>query len=607
MNFIKLISQISVRTTLIVLCGVFLGTCCTLLLCFNLLKNNDQSDREQSPFDLVGVSNTQPNINWAPNGTAKKLTLFDIISLESSINLRLEVYKLIDNKDSTGLLNLLEEIDRVNEAETTYNISIVQEVLFERLVRIAPKVALNRVWDEDPTAWAALVKIVFSEWSLINIDDAMAAAAALDNGWKPRAFQVIFENRRDLTNSQLQEIARKWDSLDILNLVTVQKTVFEMIDRPMEAIEYILNAEIPQHHRVQFITKIVSHWVEHAGVEEQERMFSVCFDLLAQDEFFYSHLVPIVSSLSPSEAWEHLQTLPAQAQQLLSRGIIAAWVKEDYLEARTAIDAIDPQEIPQKNMYLRQLFTEWARLNPEEAIKDLSGVSMDYPSIVIYVAVVGLLDLMPPKQVLQLLDDEELLISGALIQILTQWSEEDPIATVQWITESYEVGSIFRNIGLSTTLSIYALVEPKIAFELALQEPIGEMTPYTHGLEYSVVVTLANNGQYDRLEELLPQVRDPARISAYAFVGGSFIDLNRVSEAIELGKSLSETEQVQYFSELTRTWQSYNPESLIDNLSQLPTNGVRSKVAKDMLRHHEFSGIYTESEMELISTFITED
>lgn len=275
MNFIKLISQISVRTTLIVLCGVFLGTCCTLLLCFNLLKNNDQSDREQSPFDLVGVSNTQPNINWAPNGTAKKLTLFDIISLESSINLRLEVYKLIDNKDSTGLLNLLEEIDRVNEAETTYNISIVQEVLFERLVRIAPKVALNRVWDEDPTAWAALVKIVFSEWSLINIDDAMAAAAALDNGWKPRAFQVIFENRRDLTNSQLQEIARKWDSLDILNLVTVQKTVFEMIDRPMEAIEYILNAEIPQHHRVQFITKIVSHWVEHAGVEEQERMFSV--------------------------------------------------------------------------------------------------------------------------------------------------------------------------------------------------------------------------------------------------------------------------------------------------------------------------------------------
>lgn len=258
-------------------------------------------------------------------------------------------------------------------------------------------------------------------------------------------------------------------------------------------------------------------------------------------------------------------------------------------------------------MYLRQLFTEWARLNPEEAIKDLSGVSMDYPSIVIYVAVVGLLDLMPPKQVLQLLDDEELLISGALIQILTQWSEEDPIATVQWITESYEVGSIFRNIGLSTTLSIYALVEPKIAFELALQEPIGEMTPYTHGLEYSVVVTLANNGQYDRLEELLPQVRDPARISAYAFVGGSFIDLNRVSEAIELGKSLSETEQVQYFSELTRTWQSYNPESLIDNLSQLPTNGVRSKVAKDMLRHHEFSGIYTESEVELISTFITED
>lgn len=571
------------------------------------MKNDDQSDREQSPFDLVGVSNTQPDIDWAPNGTVKKLTLFDIISLESSIKLRLEVYKLIDNKDSTGLLNLLEEIERVNKAETTYNISIVQEVLFERLVRIAPKVALDRVWNEDPTTWAALVNIVFSEWSLINIDDAMAAAAALDNGWKPRAFQVIFENRKDLTNSQLQEIARKWDSLDILNIVTVQKTVFETIDRPKEAIEYILNAEIPQHDRVQFITKIVSHWVEHAGVEEQERMFSVCYDLLTQDELSYSHLVLIVSSLNPSEAWEHLQTLPAQAQQLLSGGIIAAWVKEDYLEARTAIVAIDPQEIPQKNMYLRQLFMEWARLNPEEAVKDLSGVPMDYPSTVIYVAVVGLLDLMPPKQVLQLLDDEELLISGALIQILTQWSEEDPIATVQWITENYEVGSIFRNIGLSTTLSIYALVEPKIAFELALQEPIGEMTPYTHGLEYSVVVTLANNGQYDRLEEMLPQVRDPARISAYAFVGGSFIDLNRVSEAIELGNSLSETEQVQYFSELTRTWQSYNPESLIDNLSQLPTKGVRSKVAKDMLRHHEFSGIYTESEVELISTFITED
>ncbi len=85
------------------------------------------------------------------------------------------------------------------------------------------------------------------------------------------------------------------------------------------------------------------------------------------------------------------------------------------------------------------------------------------------------------------------------------------------------------------------------------------------------------------------------------------MNLNRIDDAIELGKSLSDLEQIQYFSRLTSSWQSYDPDSLLKNLSRLPENGVRSTVAHDILRNQEFTGLYTADEVEFVSTFIKKD
>ena len=136
--------------------------------------------------------------------------------------------------------------------------------------------------------------------------------------------------------------------------------------------------------------------------------------------------------------------------------------------------------MPQNTIYLRQLFIEWATLRPEESLNSLDLVPDDLHSTVINFATASLLDTLTPEEILQMFEDhklEQANISGALQRVFTRWSEQDPKATYQWIIENTELGSVTRSFGLSRALENLALIEPQKAFELGLQEPMGEITP----------------------------------------------------------------------------------------------------------------------------------
>ncbi len=195
---------------------------------------------------------------------------------------------------------------------------------------------------------------------------------------------------------------------------------------------------------------------------------------------------------------------------MLYGGIIKAWVGQDFSEARRSVLAVDLQDVPQIATYVRQLFVEWARLSPEESIHNLDLVPEDLHSIVITVATAGILDVLTPEDVLRLYADKGLVfanISGALAQVFNAWSEEDPAATLQWITENTEAGSVLREVGLPKALENFALADPLRAFETGLKEPMGDITPYSRGQEFSVIVSLVNNGRFEHLDSMLPRVR----------------------------------------------------------------------------------------------------
>ena len=258
---------------------------------------NQPRDRAQSHLD-ISLNSTSEVID-SKNESLVEANLSEIISLTSPNDQRREMYKLLDNKKQQDVLNLIDDIMSIESVGTNRRTSIVQGLLFERLVWLEPSVALDHVWRLNPKNWAASLSNVFTEWSLTDIDGAMAAASTLEPVWKLSAFQAIFESRGELSHSVLQALATKWNANEILNVITVKKAVVEMIDRPKEAIKYILNAEIARYNKVEFVTAVVDHWIENKGVAEQVPMLSVCVELITQDQLSFSHLVPLVATLDP--------------------------------------------------------------------------------------------------------------------------------------------------------------------------------------------------------------------------------------------------------------------------------------------------------------------
>ncbi len=198
---------------------------------------------------------------------------------------------------------IMDEVRSLETNEADDNIRLLLEILLEQIVWVDPSVALDQVWSLKPHTRASSLNTVFTEWSLIDIDGAIAAAMELETTWKLSSLQSIFQSRSDLPYSELKELATKWNVVEVLNTVTIKNTIAEMMDRPKDAIDFLLNSNIPRHHKAKFSTAIVSHWIQRRGLDEQALMFSVCQELLTQDQLLFSELVPLVAALNPNRAW----------------------------------------------------------------------------------------------------------------------------------------------------------------------------------------------------------------------------------------------------------------------------------------------------------------
>ena len=89
-------------------------------------------------------------------------------------------------------------------------------------------------------------------------------------------------------------------------------------------------------------------------------------------------------------------------------------------------------------------------------------------------------------------------------------------------------------------------------------------------LDLVVIRTVAFHGDIDAAKKLLTRVKETeAHRSAHAEVGKAMVVQGQYSEALELGKELSERKQQDYYNSIVGMWASEKPTVLYEYLEDL--------------------------------------
>lgn len=178
--------------------GVGLG-----LLIAVVLFSPNQADERWSPNETTRF---QVPTDGLGNGdlTSVSSDVADIIELESALDRRVALYRMLEGKSATKMSELL---SRTLELEPTQNLHSVQHLLFAELARLDPRKSVEFVWETERVRWETLFDIVASYSSSVNPEEALQVFSTLSEPWKSRLINVVLQSQRRLTESELVAIA----------------------------------------------------------------------------------------------------------------------------------------------------------------------------------------------------------------------------------------------------------------------------------------------------------------------------------------------------------------------------------------------------------------
>lgn len=138
------------------------------------------------------------------------------------------------------------------------------------------------------------------------------------------------------------------------------------------------------------------------------------------------------------------------------------------------------------------------------------------------------------------------------------------------------------------------------------------------GLEASVISSLAYTN-IDKALELLPDVREgKTQTTAYMGIGSGLAMNGRVAEAIELGKTLSEEDQLSYYTSVGTmsltggllgglTGKEAQESDVFETIDSIPHKGAQSQVAMQAIVMDKLNSSYSEEELERLQNYVSEE
>ncbi len=474
----------------------------------------------------------------------------------------------------------------------------VQNAIIQRMAMLDPIEALAEAGTFPESRQQSLIPIVYREWSVSNLDQAVDHAQDFSDDLKKRVIESIVLSRTDLSTDQIRTIARNLAHESIAIKLLREQSGIEAIKDPQRELKIFLDQNarsLDDLNRPQseMFTQLVIARLLRDGVEafveiekslpishtqKQGLLFSVGWDL---------------GGINPELALQLAVKTDSFGFGGLADLAVRAWANSDPVTALNAVSALEGPSARQ--MLQSRIMESWAAKNPNELL-DASGSMPENLQVIGQEKALMAMARSSPQEALSFMgeiadkDVRDRIANG----IASSWARLDSDAALRWI-EDDETLSSKEDLRESVVNSL-ARINPQLAIATALELPPDE---FGRGLEVSAIRTLIHQ-DIDMAIELLPLARDnTTKSEAYDSVMSTLLySQNDFRQAFDLFIQLVEDVGTPEKGLWTLAWN--RPADLFQSLNELPTKELKKQAAGYLLSSPESADLLTDEQLDYL-------
>ena len=495
-------------------------------------------------------------------------TIHDISKLESNFDQDLSLLLLLSRAD---VEELEEYIGQIDEFPSTNQQIAVLSVIFGRYAAIDPQRAIDRVLELDELTEKGkeeIVSSIFDEWTLTNLDAAVAALHELPQAIKEIGLSAMMWRIDHLSPDQRIELAQALGPRDDWIDYTIRSIRSELIyDNPRATYFDLLRDPSSINERTVELAEIGEQLVAAEGVAALREIY----DSLESPNGRHNVLSGVIRRTireeiaSPSSVLHVVSALPrAQEARNATETVLRSWT---YLDPKAAFDAaleLDDRSVSDRSR--RELLFTWASRDAASLYDEALSFPRKFQNDAITRALAQI-SRESPQKAIRLAQDLDSLEhrTSARGAIVFGWSHNDAKAAFEWLTnDALDIGeqadkSLWRNTFSSYLGQDYPNARAYVdQYEGELRDQLVEATA-DHLL----------NSDIDSAIDYIKSVDLEISEALLRNIAYSLAEYNGI-KALGFGESIAQNQQDTYYQNLVEIWVYHDFVGLFENIHRVP-------------------------------------
>lgn len=627
MNTSSSSNHITKNLTLFLL-GALVATSVLLVLYFTLPLGETENQISQSTEIPPKTNQTVNDIPVSPtNGIYTDNSITEIFTnYSSSFDRWAAFYSLVSRSDEETIVELFDEIQNspFSEKYSEYFYGFRQAIL-AKLVVLNLNVA-NSLYEKLDTDLQYSSAYSFArEWANKDLNSVVDFVNKQPDSIKDIASRGVLDAMSELTTEELMELADRLGNSQYGRTLADRDIMTQEAENPKEAWENLLkDKSLLTEENFERVSNIVDAWVKQEGIDVLDIVTPNIEDEELRDRIISSGIRTKAED-DPASVFDYAMQFQSEDSGFFGMSmsynrhmnrVLRVWIEQEPMDAVNRI--LEVESATQKTSLLTDAFDQWARIDAQT----LTAAIPSFPPEARDIARVNAIRRIAGESIEDAVDlfediENDTHKTQAVFSISTKWTEEDPEAALAWAQTSSHTESIRPQL-TAQIINTLAREDPQKAFDIAREMPIDEIGGNGVGLEASVISSLAYTN-IDKALELLPDVREgKTQTTAYMGIGSGLAMNGRVAEAIELGKTLSEEDQLSYYTSVGTmsltggllgglTGSEAQESDVFETIDSIPHKGAQSKVAMQAIVMDKLNSSYSEEELERLQNYVSEE
>lgn len=509
-------------------------------------------------------------------------------------------FEIVTEFDRLSNEQIAELVQQVTSLDPHLIHTTIQTILIGELSRRDPKHALEQVWNFPKPKWKDLVGVVFSEWSVHNIEESFVASMELRAPLRETAVRSLLNTRTQVSSDRWLTLADAHDYHEAMHTLIQERDALALLDTPTVAFQQVIQDEVDDELQRDLIQKIAKTMIQQNGYES----FEILFEYSA---WGFRDLLREEVETQPATVFSAVQSLAPEFRSPFIYPLVEAWVPLDPIAAYDALSSLADLQI---GPYYVQIFEQWAKVDLEGLFARIESFPSHERESAALSSIHELAKNSPEEAANRTFDFEA--VAGFTVldlqkSLIGEWATSDPNAALSWVTENTSENTWEQAVLLSRGLPEFVKTDPEAALELALSQA-PESVYAERGFVEQVVRGVVDAGEMELAMQALDRVPENARLYSFTTVGRALALEHRWHEAIELIDGFSEEDQVKYYDDVTYFSMRDDLFELLETVPKLSSARVRAQLAQGMLANQEQWGdILTTDQVNYLRQFVDQN